>query len=399
MTDFPFDGPDAALAALLPELKPAGVETVPTAAATGRVLAAPLSLDRDSPARDVSSMDGYALRLSDVRPGTVPVSGEAAAGHPPPDCPAGTAVRIFTGAPVPANCELVVKREDVRESSDEITFADPSPTADRGTFVRRRGENGRAGDVLVEPGVPVTAAVVAGAASVGAAALYVHRRVRVAILVTGDEVRHAADGNDAPPAPWQVRDANGPALAALLGPRAFLDVSAPTYVGDDRNELTATLAGLTESHDAVFLTGGVSVGDHDHVPAAVAAVGGRVIFHRLPIRPGKPILAAVADGKLLLGLPGNPVSVLCTARRFGTAALRRLAGFTAPEPVEIVTLTNPDHAALPLHWSRPVRLTPHGPALTETRGSGDVISAARSDGIVEIPAGRPTAGPLPYRPW
>ena len=393
MPGFQYHSPDAALAALLPHLSPVETERLPSARACGRVLAEPLVLDRDSPACDVSAMDGYALRLADLGVGTLPVSGEAAAGNPPPECAPGTAVRIFTGAPVPAGCDIVVKREDVLERPDRIDFGPQTSEMMPGNFIRRWGENGRAGDSIAAQGRFITAATLAAGAACGVTSLLVHRRVRVAVLTTGDEVCAA----DATPEPWQIRDSNGPALAALLGSRAYVDAVAPEHVADDPRILTATLLRLIASHDAVFVTGGVSAGDYDYVPAAVAACGGTTVFHKLPIRPGKPLLAATAGGTLILGLPGNPVSVLYCARRFGIACLRKLAGCSEPEQIHRVTLLNPDARSLPLHWGRLVTLSDEGATLLPTASSGDIITAARSDGFVEISAGE--SGPGPWRFW
>jgi len=152
----------------------------------------------------------------------------------------------------------------------------------------------------------------------------------------------------------------------------------------------------------VLLTGGVSAGQYDFVPGVVAALGAKTVFHRLPLRPGGPILGAVGpDGQAILGLPGNPVSVLVTARRLARTVLRHLAGFACAScPVPVVRVTNDDGRTLNLWWYRLVRLTGPGVAeLVPAQGSGDVVALARSDGFVEIPPNASGAGPWPYYGW
>ncbi|NNJ26621.1 molybdopterin molybdotransferase MoeA [Alienimonas chondri] len=417
MPTFAFDSPAAAIAASKAALATAGMEDVPLSDAVGRVLAVAPALDRDSPACDLSAMDGYAVQTAELPAGGegIAVIGEAAAGFPPPPHVAGTAVRIFTGAPLSGGCDRVIRQEDVRFEEgpggvDRITpLAGWDAAKEAGANVRRRGENGRADDPLAEPGVVVTAALVAAVAACGIDRLTVRRRVRVAILVTGSEVREPG-GDPAIPRlpPWQIRDANGPAVAALLGRRPYLDVSEPIYVGDDPAALGRAFAGLLDCHDAVMTTGGVSVGDHDAVPDAVRALGGTTLFHGLPIRPGKPVFAAAfgtsdRGGRLALGLPGNPVAALCVARRIGVELLRHVAGCAGEEPTLLVDMTPTDGRPLPLWRFWPVLLRTEGGTTTAEalagRGASDTVALARSDGFVEVPLHEPMAGRYPFRAW
>ncbi len=180
-------------------------------------------------------------------------------------------------------------------------------------------------------------------------------------------------------------------------------MSEPEAVGDDPAAVAAALARLLETHDAVLTTGGVSAGDRDAVPGAVAAVGGRIAFHGLPVRPGKPALAAAVEGKLTLGLPGNPLAALCIARRFGIELLRGVAGFQQPEPVLLADVLDRGEPARPPYRFRLVRFVPGAPAgaaeLIAGRGSADTVAAATSDGFVQVPPGRRPAGPLPFWGW
>ncbi|MFH5803300.1 molybdopterin molybdotransferase MoeA [Alienimonas sp. DA493] len=441
MPTFAFDSPAAAIDASRAALGTVGTEEAPLAEAVGRVLAVAPTLDRDSPACDLSAMDGYAVGAPDLPEdaGSLSVVGEAAAGSPPPEHVAGSAVRIFTGAPVPEGCDRVIRQEQVTRGSrgqagtDRIAVpAGLARAVPAGANVRRRGENGWAGDPIAAPGATVNAAIVAAAAACGYAVLTVRRRVRVAVLVTGAEVRSSTLPASAPLrdadarlpvprdlAPWDVRDANGPAVAALLARRPYLRVSPPAYVGDDPTLLAQTLAVLLDRHDAVVTTGGVSVGEYDFVPDAVRAIGGRPLFHGLPVRPGKPVFAATVGagpggagsggGRLLLGLPGNPAAALCLARRIGVDLLRHVAGFPGPEPTAPVEIPPPDDPAdrpLPLWRFRPVRLNEDAATagrptaeIVDGRGASDTVALSRSDGFVELPPHAASAGRQTFRAW
>ncbi|MEX0886389.1 MAG: molybdopterin molybdotransferase MoeA [Phycisphaeraceae bacterium] len=390
--------PAAALAALLDRLEPVNTETLAAHAAAGRVLAEPVRADRDSPAHDVSAMDGYAVRLADFAATQLPIAGEVITGSDPPAMPRAAALRIFTGGCVPAGADAVIRREDVDERPGHIRLRVPADTIRRGQNIRRRGENLTAGATVLDAGNPVHPAAAAALATFGHARPLVHRRVRLAALITGDELLPPT----AAPEPWQLRDSNGPALHAMFAHLPWIDWQGAIHVRDALDKLTTAVRDRLASCDALLLTGGVSMGDHDHVPAAVRASGGEVIFHKLPIRPGKPLLAAVGpQGQAILGLPGNPVSVMVTARRFAAAALRQRAGFASADPPRpVVRLVDADDKTIPLWWHRPVRMTAPGEAeLVATMGSGDVASTARSDGFIELPPDTAGKGPWPCWPW
>src|SRR5690606_38464128 len=201
---------------------------------------------------------------------------------------------------------------------------------------------------------------------------------------------------------FQLRDSNGPTLAAMFTGRPWIGAIDRARAPDDPGAIRGALSAmLEEGADAAIVTGGVSMGDYDHVPEVVRSLGAEVLFHKLPQRPGKPMLGAILDGRPILALPGNPVSVMVTARRIAMPVLRRMAGF-APEPAPgVVTLTNPGDKTLDLWWHRPVRLstggaglhpageghalsaTPGLATLITSKGSGDIPAAAGSDGFVE----------------
>jgi molybdopterin molybdotransferase len=390
--------PEEAMAAMLPRIVTLAAQTLPLAEATGRVLAEPIVADRPSPACDVSAMDGYAVRRSDLSANPLPVAGESPIGHAPLQLPPGRCVRLFTGAAVPAEADAVIRREDVEESPDAIRLCIPAAKVIDGQNIRRRGENAAAGAGVVAAGTLISPAVACALATFGVASPRVHRRVRVAIVTTGDELQPP----DMQVTPWQVRNANGPALHAMLSAVPWLEVAAQRHVHDDAEAIRHAIAAALAAADAVVLTGGVSMGDHDLVPQAVMEAGGEVVFHKLPIRPGKPVLGAIGpQGQVIFGLPGNPVSVLVTARRFLVAALAQCAGLhRASEADATVTLTNPDDATLGLTWFRPVkRVNAEYAELLPTQGSGDVAAAARSDGFVEVPAGSRAVRPLQLYLW
>lgn len=393
----PVRHPDQALEALCARLPTAAIEQVPMRDAVGRVLAQAIHADRDSPPCDVSSMDGYAVRIADVAPGnTLSVPSEVATGQAPPPLALGAAMRIFTGGAVPPQADCVVRREHVDESNRDRVRIDPgSPDLRPGANIRRQAENVAEGQSVVEPGRVVTPAMVSAMASFGVASVRMYRRVRLGVLVTGNEVRDPASQ----PADHAVRDANGPALRALAVRWPWVEVVQTKRVGDQPEKIQNDVAELLDGCDALWITGGVSMGDHDYVPGVLRRLGAEIVFHGLPVRPGKPILGALGPrGQAILGLPGNPVSALTMARRFGVKPLARLAGVaTAPAPTAHVTLDPPDDQQLHLWWYRHVVMQPDGRAsIVANRGSGDAPSVAASDGFVEQPPGPVSPGPLPY---
>jgi molybdopterin molybdotransferase len=372
-------------------------ECVAIEQAAGRVLSEDIQADRDSPPLNVSAMDGYALRIADALAHPVlPVAAVATAGHPAPSLPSGAAVQIFTGAPVPEQADCVVPREQTVETKNQMQLNIPAQELQPRMHIRYRGENAQAGSCVLPKGTYLSSAAMAGLASVAQAQVNIHRRVRVAILNTGDELIPPGQ----PALPWQIRDSNGPTLSTALERWPWIEVCLKQRVPDSLSAIANALREL-ESVDAVLLTGGVSMGDTDHVPAAIESLGGQIIFHRLPIRPGKPVLGAVLGKQLIIGLPGNPVSVAVTARIVALPLLRRLAGMTELVPRAVrVEVANADEKQLKLHWYRLVRLAEDGRAhYLENRGSGDLISLAQSDGVIELPAGCQGPGPWKFLPW
>ncbi len=395
--------PHQAITAVADRLSPVGCETIEPA--LGRVLAAAITADRDSPAADVSAMDGYAVRIDDLRSGgETPVAGEVQPGQSPSPLPPRASLRIFTGAVIPPGTEVVVRREDTVESPTVVRWTAAAERLAAGANIRRQGENGRAGSLVIAPGTELTAASIAAAANFGIAQVATYRQVAVSVVVTGNELLAVSDT----PAPWQLRDSNGPTVTAMLAGYPWLRVSGQVRCTDDATAMQTMLQIALAESDAVIITGGVSKGDYDLVPAVIEAVGGEIVFHRLAIRPGHPVLAAVtAAGKLILGLPGNPVSTACCLRRIGLPLLTRLSGRTDwradPAPV---TVADADDRSLPMHWMRLVRRTdrrdPNGFPIVESvasKGSGDLVALGTSDGFIEQPPDESGAGPWDFYRW
>lgn len=387
---------EAAIEKLSIRLQPVSAQQSSIADVAGRVLAADLVADRDCPALDMSAMDGYALRLEESLPVTLPVQGTAAAGSEPLTLLPGQAIRIFTGAAVPVGADCVVRREDTVEQSHQVQLTIALHELRGGQNIRRRGENSRQSARLLARGSLIDASSIATVASFGPGTLSVYRPVRVAVLNTGDEL---ADPGAAVK-DWQIRDSNGPTLAAWLDRLSWVETAARQRVGDTLQNVQAALTAQLEHCDAILVTGGVSMGDTDYVPAAIESLGGEILFHRLPIRPGRPVLGAILDGKLIVGLPGNPVSVAVTARVVAEPLLRKLAGCEFAAPRLLVRLAETDDNRIDLTWFRLVTIDASGAVhLTQSQGSGDLVSLSRSSGFVEIPAGGDAQGPVPLTLW
>ena len=298
---------------LLATLRAPDVERIALGEAAGRWLAAPALAAVAAPPYDCSAMDGYALRASEVSaPAALPVSGVRYAGDVAGEALApGTAVRIFTGAPLPPGADAVVREEATSREGDRVLLRQgPRP----GENVRLAGEDVTAGGEALPAGVRLGPRQLALCAAVGRAELSVARRPRVCIVTTGDElVRGLAP------------DSNGVALAGLI--RALGAEVEARPVGDEVEAVAGALsAALGAGADAVVTTGGVSIGARDQVPAALAALGADVRVHGVPMKPGKPFLFALAGGRPVLGLPGSPSACLVAFEVFARPALLHLCG-------------------------------------------------------------------------
>jgi molybdopterin molybdotransferase len=322
-TLLPVEAAQAQLFALAAPLPP---QQLPLADAPGHYLAAPLIAQRSQPDAALSAMDGYAIRFADL-PGPWRLAGHIAAGQIAPRAlAAGEAMRIFTGAPLPAGADTILVQEDAAAAAHQVALTGSGPAAP-GQHVRRAASDFAAGALLAPSGSAVTARLVALAAMAGAGALDVGGAPSVILIVTGDEL--VPPGT--PPEPGQIPESNGVMLAALL--RGLpCRVTSIQSIADDRAVTIAALAAAAATHDVIVTIGGASVGDHDHVHAALTSLGAPPSFWKVAMRPGKPLLAARLGGAVVLGLPGNPASAFVTATLFLLPLIRHLAGAAQPLP-------------------------------------------------------------------
>ncbi|ONG44759.1 molybdopterin molybdenumtransferase MoeA [Pseudoroseomonas deserti] len=323
---------EEARARILDVLVPTGAETVPLAEAWGRILAAPVPARLTQPPADVSAMDGYALRAADGAPGAgLTVIGSAPAGHPF----AGSigpcqAVRIFTGGLLPDGADAILLQEDATAEGDRVTVNEAVQPA---RWIRRRGLDFTAGDTLLEAGRKLTARDVGLAAAGNHPWLSVHRRPRIAILATGDEI--VLPGEPLPPG--GIVSSNAHALSALVRAAGAEPMVLP--IAGDSEDAIAQAAAAARGADLLVTTGGASVGEHDLVQQALGPQGFALDFWKIAMRPGKPLIWGRLGQTPLLGLPGNPVSALVCGVLFLCPAIARLAGLPpAPLPFQPAVL-------------------------------------------------------------
>jgi molybdopterin molybdotransferase len=382
-----------ASAHMLAGIEPLGAEDVPLARALGRVLARDVVSPVSLPPWDNASMDGFAVRASDARGATsespvrLRVMETIAAGrHPTRAVGAGEAARIMTGAPVPAGADSVVRVEDTDAGTTEVSIRD---ARDVMRNIRQRGEDVRAGAVVMRAGTLIGPAHVGVLSSVGCANPTVYRRPRVAVLATGDELvpvdefSHVLAGE-------RIVSSNSYALEAAVTAAGGEAVSLG-IAPDDRDGLAEKLRGATGC-DMLITSGGVSVGDFDYTRQVVSALGGTLSLWRVRMRPGAPIGFGTLFGAPWVGLPGNPVSSLVTFELFGRPLLRTLGGFDRPHRRTIpVVLDEPIQLGAQLTHFLRVVLTAGDDGvlharLTGTQSSGALTSMSSADALLVVPA-------------
>ncbi len=358
------------------------------AASTGHVLSDAVVADRDVPPVNRSAMDGYAVSAADLAdcPVTLSLVGEVAAGSKAkPFVSAGECVAIYTGANVPPGADTVIMVEDTDPvDAQQVRFLKPPRL---GQHIFLQGENARQGTVLLEAGTVLQAAEVGVCAAVGVDRPSVFARPRVAILATGAELLDVSDDVEE----HQLRNSNGPMLVAGLHGAGF-EVADCCAVGDDEDKIVASIREMLSDCDLLILTGGVSVGKYDLVPKAIEGVGGEIHFHGIGIKPGKPqLFATTPEGKILYGLPGNPLSSMVGLQEFILPMLRRLSGlppercrsrFRVRLGQDIGGKTGRlRHALVAMVWDEagPVAMP------VDYSGSADLVAGARADGTVIIP--------------
>jgi molybdopterin molybdotransferase len=319
---------EAAQQQILSLVHPLDQQSVELLSALGRTLAQPLRARHDLPLFDNSAMDGYAVRAEDVegaslsKPALLRCIARIEAGHSPPvELRAGECVRLFTGSPLPVGSNAVIMQEDTRsdpERPDRVSIVDPVKPWEN---VRFRGEDVKQGATLLQEGTRLGAAQVAFAAACGYAEASVYRSPVVGLIATGSELCEPAQ----PLGPGQIYESNRTSLAALVRACGGEPLIYP-LVRDDLDATRDALSKAFRQCDVVVTSGGVSVGEKDLVKAAFVELGGELNFWRVSIKPGKPFACGTWQGKVLFGLPGNPVSSFVTFLLLVRPALRKLQG-------------------------------------------------------------------------
>ena len=354
--------------------------------ALGLVLAQEVKTDREYPPFDRSTRDGYAVCSKDVKPGTqLKCAGEIKAGDTVTEALAlGTCVQIMTGAAVPAGADAVIMIEYTQREGDIVRF---ERAAQSGQNIVPRGSETHTGQTILKPGMRLGFAELALAAQVGATQLQCGNRPRVAILSTGDEVVLI----DQLPGPFQIRNSNSVSLAAqvrIAGGEPVVLGNATDCVEDLGEKIER---GLKE--DALVLTGGVSMGKYDLVESVLKALGAEFFFDAVAIRPGKPAVFAICQGKPVFGLPGNPVSTMVTFQLFVTPAIDLLSGAQAhPLPLVEARLAQALNERPGLTHFLPARIEWHGAepqvSALKWQGSGDIAALAGANCFLVVPAER-----------
>ena len=378
---------EEAQAQVLAEVAAGPVETAPLRASHGRILREDVTASQDMPAADNSAMDGYAVRAEDIAtaPVRLPVIGDIAAGHPSAEpLRPGTAMRIMTGAFVPEGADTVVQVELTDGGTGVVTINRSLPP---GRNVRSRGEDMRAGDFVLRSGVRIGPAELAVLAAVRRKTVSVARRPKVAILATGDELL----GIDDEPSPGKIVNTNSYLLEALVRDAG----AVPDVLGIVRDTREATIAAFESALDSDFIlsSGGVSVGAYDFVKEALDALGAEAKFWRVAMKPGKPVVLSRLRGRVVLGLPGNPVSCFVSFHLFVAPALRKAMGQEEPIlPASVrARLTAPLSGAGDRRVYARVHLFASGGELhakpLTSQGSGSLTSMTGANGLAVIPDG------------
>jgi molybdopterin molybdotransferase len=360
-------------------------ERVPLREARGRVLASDVVAARDVPPHDNAAMDGYAVCAHDLDSGRetrLAVTGRVTAGHPlARPVGRGEAIRIFTGAAMPTGPDTVVMQEDCQLEGDTVIV--PAGIAP-GANCRHRGEDIRAGSAILRCGSRLRPQDIGLAASVGETTLEVSRRLRVALFSTGDEVREPGETLQ----PGCLYDSNRYTVSALLE-RLGASVTDLGILQDDAAAISEALARAAEPHDLIITSGGVSVGEEDHVKTVVQQLG-QLHLWRVAIKPGKPIALGQIKGVPFVGLPGNPVAVMVTFLRLVRPLVLRLMGCEHVDPVVYRVRAGFEHQKKPnrREWVR-VRLERDDAHELVARkfpreGAGILSSVVAADGLVEL---------------
>jgi molybdopterin molybdotransferase len=377
-------------ASILNRMPRARARQAPLDAAVGRVLAEAAFAERDQPPFDRVTMDGIAIAFQDWTAGTrrFIVAGTQAAGAAPLTIAhRGQCVEVMTGAMLPSGADTVIPVERIRRLNGAAEV-DADAAVGEHQFVHPQGSDCERGAELLRPGTRIGPAEMAVLASAGYARVMVAEPPRVAVISTGDELVDVAD----PVEPFQIRSSNEHAIEASLVAQGLATVTR-VRLADDERLMLEEIGRLHAQHDALILSGGVSMGQFDYVPGVLDRLGVELVFHKIRQRPGRPMgFGMTAQGKPVFALPGNPVSALVCLTRYVVPALRRSLGLEAVLN-ERAVLTEDVELGSDLTYFMPVRLeaTERGVLTAEprrTNTSGDFITLVGTDGFVELPRGR-----------
>lgn len=372
-----------------------GTETIDSAQAAGRILAVSVNAPYPIPLHRNAAVDGYAFAHEELTGKPMAVSNRIAAGAlNPPTLLAGTAVRIFTGAPMPDGADTVAMQEDCTRDGDQVLLPRGLKA---GANCRQAGEDLQTGDLVVPKGHCLKPADLAALASVGRAELSVFRKLRVALFSSGDEMRQPdGDAGAAPLQPGEVYDANQPLIAAL-GRHLPMTINRMGIIADEADAVQAAMRGALQDHDVIITTGGASRGSEDHMVATLDRLGKRHLW-QLAVKPGRPMIFGQLDRPqpdlpdcLYFGLPGNPVAAMVCFLLYTQPALLKLAGANWTEPVRYqvparfdITNKKPDRR----EFLRGILHQDANGITTVDKfardGSGLISSLRQSDGLIEI---------------
>ena len=368
------------------------IESLPLVQCVGAVLRENIYAERDQPPFDRVAMDGFAVATAGLRGGkSLLVQAMQAAGDPPLSLASPQhAIEIMTGAMLPAGCDAVIPVEQSRlaEIEPQTVSFEPELRIAVGQNIHRRGSDVRQGALLLATGVRLGAPEIAVAAGAGMPRIRVSAQPTISVVSTGNEIIEPGE----PILAHQVRRSNAYGIVAALRRRGFQRI-ADEHLPDELGALKARLRVLVQTHDVLILSGGVSAGRLDLVPAALAGIGVREVFHKVAQRPGKPLWFGMAPtGTAVFALPGNPVSTLICLARYVLPALYAAMGETPPRAPERIALAAAVEVRAALAFFMPVKITiddwgrPWAEPRT-TNGSGDYAALTGTDGVVELPPG------------
>lgn len=375
-------------------------EMVPLVKAAGRILAAPVLACRSNPPHENSAIDGYAFAWESLGGSNMGdlalVEGRAAAGHPfPGSVPEGAAVRILTGAELPQGTDTVVLQEDVEVTAGRVRFRGPKK---RKANARKAGEDAESGAEVLPEGRRLSPADLARAAAVGVAEVKVRKRLRVAVLSTGDELIQPGADPEAP----GIFDANRPMLAALAAAQGF-DVVDLGAMPDREPDIAAALHRGAAEADAILTSGGASAGDEDHLSRLLTGAGNLVTW-RIAVKPGRPLALGFWNGTPVFGLPGNPVAAFVCFLVFARPALGVLAGagWQVPQSFTVPAAFGKSKKPGRREYLRARMRTDGTVEVFHSEGSGLIGGLSWSDGLVELPDGAlevQPGDPVTYLPY